>query len=237
MNTPTPRGMIFSEKSVRAILDGRKTQTRRVIKPQPAKPWTLPQITNVRGHNFLRDGYTQIFRPTKTGRAMECPVGVGDEIWVRERFYIDNGDYLTGPLPKEKPINDPLWDDDAVYYRADGDCCDQIPECACAEVVKPKWRSPIFMPRWCSRITLRVVAIGVERLRDISHADAIAEGMNGLTVRDVGDELRVGPIDDFKVAWDKLNGKKFPWSTNPFVWVLEFTNIVRDAARAAERDR
>ena len=149
------RPIIFSGPMVRAILEGRKTMTRRVVK---------------NAHIITCDDRTGA---TDT----RCPYGVpGDRLWVKETFYVDHGDFFYGgPLPKERPI----WADDMLYFRADsprGSCCDLIPECQCAEVGPTKWRSSIHMPRWASRITLEVVGVLVQRVQDISEEDARAEG-------------------------------------------------------------
>jgi len=88
-----------------------------------------------------------------------------------------------------------------------------------------KWRSSIFMPRWASRITLEIISVKIERLQDVSEEDAVAEGMfepygcrseSGLNY-----EMR----SQFKNCWDSINRKKYPWESNPWVWVIEFKRI------------
>jgi len=91
-----------------------------------------------------------------------APWQVGTVCWVRETFYND--------LPEKKEL-------EHIYYRADGECCDVIPECQCADVGKPKWIPSIHMPRWASRITLRIISVRVEQLQKISEGDALAEGI------------------------------------------------------------
>jgi hypothetical protein len=103
------------------------------------------------------------------------PYGVpGDRLWIRESFLIDWCGYERGPLPKIEPS----WDwRDAAYYRADGECCEQIPECACIEYEgKTPWRSSIHMPRWASRITLEITDVRVQRIAELSEADVLARG-------------------------------------------------------------
>ncbi len=171
MSTATKeRPILFSGPMVRAILDDRKTQTRRVLKPQPSHGVTISKFEDRWCCNGLLTGI-----PKKLSKPFACPHGeVGDRLWVREAFYIDLCPYESGPLPESAEFDD--WRD-AIYYRADGDCCDQIPECECATEGKPKWRPSIHMPRWASRITLEITGVRVERLNDISEEDAIAEGV------------------------------------------------------------
>ncbi|HSZ58658.1 MAG TPA: hypothetical protein VK797_23520 [Tepidisphaeraceae bacterium] len=185
---PKSRGVIFSAPMVRAILDGKKTQTRRLVKPQPPpKDATVAATGSTYGWMSCKDsGDSGLFRPvgpvwkvrelmgSDSDPRLRCPYGkIGDRLWVRETFYLDHLDAIDA-IPKQKPDDADDW----IYYRADGTCCDQIPECSCAEVGKPKWRSPIHMPRWASRITLRITKIRVQRVTDISEQDARAEGVN-----------------------------------------------------------
>jgi hypothetical protein len=167
------RPILFSGEMVRAILDGRKTQTRRVITVHwhkgkrclPYEPWYI----DTDGVLMVQDEYGDYHNYEQV---MPCPFGQpGDELWVRETFYIDDCRYEKGPLPNG------IDDMRDLYYRADGECCEQIPECMCAEVGKTPWRPSIHMPRWASRITLRVTSVRVERLHDISAADCLAEGI------------------------------------------------------------
>jgi hypothetical protein len=171
------RPILFSGPMVRAILDGRKTQTRRAIRPP--MPW--------------RDGWG-----VGLGE-YNCPYGQpGDRLWVRETW-----------APKQ-------WEKGACY-RATGDLLD-TGHC--------QWRPSIHMPRWASRITLEVIGVRVERLQDISEADAEAEGCEPLPMCG-GPE--VGGYNcyqsGFELLWGSINGKLAPWSSNPWVWVVEFQRI------------
>ena len=224
------RPILFRGPMVRAILDGRKTQTRRVIKPQPT-------LTNRLGMPFW-DGKGPVdFRL--------CPHGQsGDRLWVRETFAIDHGEYL-GAMSGLPPV-----DPHHIYYAADGeDLCSQVPECDCSGGVIP-WRPSIFMPRWASRITLEIASVRVERLQEISEEDAIDEGVE--QVRDPNRSLRrqaCGPAyrdygenggflfqarQSFMSLWDSINSKPnkcsgldygHPWTSNPWVWVIEFQKV------------
>lgn len=214
---------------VRATLDGRKTQTRRVVNPQPG---------NVGGCYARPDGlyiwtHLEVGIGVGVGLPFKCPFGEpGDVLFVKETFYND--------LPEEKNT-------EHIYYRADGECCEQIPECCCAEIGKPKWKPSIFMPRWASRITLEIVSVRVERLKEISEEDAKAEGIEGrwhpkdancwtwkdYAVSSWAPEPRfhygsmVTPVSTFEGLWDSINAKTHPWASNPWVWVLEFNKLNR----------
>ena len=127
------------------------------IDPQPTYEWIRPIVDQKTGevHAYCDKDPTRYF----------CPHKPGDKLPVRERFYIDHVNFL-GELPSEKPAN---FDDLEIYYRADGTCCQQIPECACAEVGKPEWREASTMPAWAVRRWETVESIGVECLEGIWH--------------------------------------------------------------------
>jgi hypothetical protein len=222
------RPILFSAPMVRAILSGRKTQTRRIVMPQPPEGFHGPEMgpnglwafVRVRKHNEWHD--------------VKCPYGEpGDRLWVRETFYADHGDYADGGrLPAERPD----WADDMLYYPADarGDgswCCGLIPECSCAEVGKPKARPSIHMPRWASRLTLEVTGVLVERLQDISEADAIAEGIEerdgelqgsrAFYLYDHRCHWTRSPVESYQTLWESINGKG-AWAANPWVWAITF---------------
>lgn len=229
--------ILFSGPMVQAILGGRKTQTRRVVKPQPKSD----DIDN------LGDGSTIIF----DGLNVPCPYGeIRDRLWVRETFLIDHYQYISGPLPKSKP--DDI--EGLIYYRADGECCEQIGECQCEG--KTKWKPSIFCTRWASRITLEITSIRVERLQDVSEDDAKAEGciaepwgawwqgytnLKGQLVHqtvqgDTPPDWMIEPhkmerphLDktakhQFQSLWHSINGPE-SWTSNPWVWVIEFKRI------------
>lgn len=97
-----------------------------------------------------------------------------------------------------------------------------------------KWKPAIFMPRWASRITLEIVSIRVERVKEITEHDALSEGVFGDEV-DWADQPM--PSMCFEALWDSINGKTHPWSSNPWVWVIEFKQIEpKTAAKATKSE-
>lgn len=166
---------------VRAILEERKTQTRRIVKV----PLNDPNFGCELGASELGGLDLNLL----------CPHGAkGDRLWVKETFAYH---LCCGR------------DTESVHYRADGESCPNDGETIrCSS----RWRPSIFMPRSLSRITLEVAAVRVERLREITEADAIAEGANSAKL--------------FRHLWDSLNAKRgFGWDKNPWVWVLTFKRV------------
>lgn len=211
------RPILFSAPMVRAILDDRKTQSRRILKATVSSTLAKFHRVDKFGNAIFTDG-----------TVVRCPYGQpGDQLWVRETFYIDWTPLDEGPLPKEWPDDLP---DDCIYYLADGNCCAQIPECQCASEGKPRWRPSIHMPRWASRITLEITGVRVERLQDISDEDAIAEGCPGSfipatcfngEISGPGGQL---PAEEFAELWESINGPG-SWERNDWCWVLEFRRV------------
>ena len=197
------RPILFSAPMVRAILEGRKTQTRRVVKPQPYD-----------GGHFLRLHNCPAI-PIEATECFEeyCPYGQnGDRLWVRETHNFGDGEMIE--------------------YRADGSK-HFIHDNAGRRIGKElgnKWKPSIHMPRWASRITLEVVSIRVERLQDISEEDAKEEGTDPYSsALDIGvkDSPRIdaGPYQKgYALLWGEINGPG-SWAANPWVWVVEFRRI------------
>ncbi|RVQ09817.1 hypothetical protein [Sinorhizobium meliloti] len=214
----TDRPILFSAPMVRALLDSRKTQTRRLCKDQPP-----PGVTIIRKtiRPFGKEPYHAFERRTKFGNfGGEVPVKIsrGDRLWVKETHARvgDNGDdHMACPDLTR-----------LVYYRAD----DVQPELS-------RWRPSIFMRRQDSRITLIVTDVRVERLQDISEADAIAEGIerhhsgwmpystafyeaDGVTPAN----YHVDPRESYRSLWNKINGFG-AWEANPWIAAYTFTVI------------
>jgi len=207
----TTHPILFSAPMIRALLDGRKTQTRRVIKKV--------------GNNNHIDYKNQILRRTLSTHVLEapklgiCPHGqIGDLLWVRETWSHD-ADSLESLRAEFEDIMPPQFPH-GPYYRADG----------IHENTGLKWKPCIFMPRWASRLTLRVADVHVERVQEISQTDAISEG---LVVDSAG---HAAPVDDdicwtsprsaYRMLWDSINEKRgYGWAGNPWVWVIGFEVI------------
>jgi hypothetical protein len=204
---------------VRATLDDRKTKTRRVVKPN-----IIPIVEECFRVNGKWCNYT--FGYDLGGL---CPYGrPGDRLWVRETWATAkslnhvNASHLAGGAP--------------IEYRAD-QCLTisggMLPD-------RGKWRPSIFMPRWISRITLEVVSVMVQRLKDISADDAISEGIRiekggGLIegedcyMMTTNTGYMRGPgaaIAAFWNLWDSINSERgYGWDVNPWVWVIEFKRV------------
>ncbi len=211
MTKITERGMIFNAEMVRALLSGRKTQTRRIIKPQPEAT-----LSGSLSGKWLSRPLNGLLLPKIEDIAIHCPFGVvGDRIWVRETFqgplfdYDLMDSYCKDPTPFEKP--------EFCVYKADGvpapefyDADDELHCC---------WRPSIHMPRWASRILLEITNVRVERLKSISDGDAIREGCSTADMKS-GDCV----ADVFARLWASIYGDE-SWNFNPWVWVIEFKRI------------
>lgn len=208
----TEKPILFNSVDVRAILEGRKTMTRRVIRPQP-----IYHIHS--GALAFADQHCHPFYKSKRG--IISPYGQpGDRLWVRETSHA-----VTRPE---------LYRGRRVFYRADND--------SPADLWPLKWTPSIHMPRWASRINLEITAVRVERLQDISEEDAIAEGISciGCTTcdddgyqnywRDYSHPLKDGgwaysisdPVTSFSTLWNSTAKSGEKWDDNPYVWVYEF---------------
>ena len=209
------RGILFNGEMVRAIIDGRKTQTRRVVKPQPPLRWS-----KVRWIDLLRCAWAYMW-PNADKHVVKCPYGQpGDRLWVRETCRAEE---LESGL-------------DGVRYRADMAFVEiensQLASerwCSLAREVGAdvlKWRPSIHMPRWASRITLEVVSVRVERVQEITPEDAEAEGI-ALTAKEQASTNSASKFcPKFRFLWDSINVKRgYGWAVNPWVWVVEFKRV------------
>ena len=206
--------ILMNGEMVRAHMAGRKTQTRRPVKPQPPAGFNDPW----QGHNgqwFVMDG-----RPGARldSHPLRSPFGrPGDTLWVREMFAAftggsgEHGEYdeAEGPLCDERSYT--------FAYRADG-------------TSRPaRWRPSIHMPRAASRITLNVKRVWVERVQDIAEADAVAEGLVSALSHGEWRNPSLGRSgiwtarNAFAVLWDYIYAKRcLGWDVNPWVWACEF---------------
>ena len=203
--------ILFSAPMVRAILESRKTMTRRVVK-YPAKEGESGWHPCPEGFQYLPGGSA---RPV-------CPYGQpGDRLWVRETWATSK--YFDKDSPScTKDHGLPFWyqaDDVVVYTGASSG--------GPAFMTRGKWRPSIHMPRWASRILLELTAISVERVQDISPKDIMAEGIHAGTVNGQPQYTNRYWVEnvtaDFRCLWNEINAKRgYGWDSNPYVWVLTF---------------
>lgn len=205
------RPILFKGEMVRAILEGRKTQTRRLPRFTPSG-----RVKEVGGHREWHPGDPDAFHA--------CPYGLpGDRLWVKETFALSCRD----PEALERDPKDPADWDDAVY-RADAEVLgewEHYDEDGTWTRISPPWKPSIHMPRWASRITLDVTGVRLERLQDISEEDILSEGVDVARVSEwTGVPWSSMPTlhDAWRVLWDSINRKRAPWASNPYVWVIEF---------------
>lgn len=199
--------MIFNAEMVRALLDGRKTQTRRPIK------WKQTRFTEI---GEREDGSKWPWSEDAEHACdfwHPCPFGaVGDRIWVREAFRVHSRATDVATL---------------VYKASERNSWTEqtrrVPVAVCNKLATPeKWTPSLHMPRWASRILLEITGVRVERLRSMSQDDARAEGVIAAS----------GPMEAglaFRELWDSIYGEE-SWKANPWVWVIEFKRVEGGAA-------
>lgn len=192
--------IIFNSESIRAILDGRKTQTRRVIKPQPKYRAYLQE----KAFHIPKFGYIAVSNSSALKEHMNAPYGkVSDVLWARETWMLYNHmGTFNGKCPEKLPY------DLSVGYKADEFDKDNL----------FTWRSPIHIPKWAARIFLEITNIRVEKVQDISEEDARSEGccFTGINPSQAA-------IAEFMLLWDSINKKRgYGWDMNPWCWCVEF---------------
>lgn len=235
------RPILFSGPMVQAIISGKKTQTRRVLK---LPSWSHP---NDGGEDIA--GTEPMVCAAETGclARIPCPYGApGDRLWVRECHYQSGFNFRVHPGDDEYRgwSTSARYDKTQLYYTTDG-----IPPCRGDGEWGPQadnqeraargsrffpdsgknfWRKfpSIHMPRWASRITLEITGVRVERLNEISEADAKAEGSDCMRQSDGGCWVVCGPRigsyrEGYRWLWESINGPG-SWDANPYVWVVEF---------------
>jgi len=236
-NRMSEKPILFKGEMVRAIVAGDKTQTRRIIKPQPPA-WFKMRWPPHEGNEIVG------VREDGESYSLKCKYTQGDTIWVRENwkpYAWDDGGIVTPLYQADNVIGKPndLW---RCHEDPDGDkyndwwmkITDELEKSGCLTTNEGvfidtldhlKWRPSIFLPRSMCRILLEVVSVRVERVAEISHADALAEGINpNGEYNDYGTGSK--NADQFAELWDSINAKKgFGWKVNPWVWVIEFKRI------------
>ncbi|HCF3719427.1 TPA: hypothetical protein NID03_006007 [Pseudomonas aeruginosa] len=227
------RPILFNDQMVRAILEGRKTVTRRVMKPQP-----MPSKSG--GHHWpckVHQSMLHVERELQNGEGCwcglaeaACPYGQpGDRLWVRETWTDVN---MCGApalaYRADEDIRDlmeePGFLDDRGAFNYDDPRVKPYPfACWYAELDQARWRPSIHMPRWASRILLEITAVRVERLQDISNDQAIAEGIDTHPMGFYGNGC-ITAGGAFLELWESINGDG-RWADNPWVWVIEFKRV------------
>lgn len=233
------RPIIFAAPMVRALLDGRKTQTRRVLADHHIRaaddlPSQIQEDLELSGWEFFGQHWCK------------TPYAPGDLLWVRESFK----EAHPIAFPKEREgerllyagIPGPPAIDYLVAYRADGELLpywhsdaypyrqlqprDDLEQKLWPEGVETGWMSPIHMPRKASRLSLRVTDVRVDRVQEISCADAIAEGIPIVANSQSIDCETPDPRHAFRSLWNAINASRgFGWEANPWVVALTFTVI------------
>lgn len=241
INSVSAKPIIFSAEMVRALLDGRKTQTRRVIKADiPDAPGNATWAPDNGFKKIRRAGQIwSLHSPYLEGSRLlygvaQCPYEPGDLLWVRETW--------RGVVPINAPWE--AYRDGVARYTPDRDNCAGIEFRASHVDNNEPWRPSTQMPRWASRLTLRITNVRAERLQDISEVDAMAEGVT--KVKDACFVIRgfdydtVGlchssPVTPFEKYWDHLYGHDDVkgWHRNPWVWVYEFEVIQKNVDEVA----
>lgn len=236
------RGVIFNGEMVRAILDGRKTQTRRIMKVQPKPSKSRPgdfwfsskKLESMVHVSDLAPGNSPIADYHLFIQEHCCPFGaVGDRIWVREtaRCEWQRGDFKDAAF------------ETGVTYKADGErqsfrSAEQhktFPRRSHAANGDLAWHPSIHMPRWASRIMLEITDVRVERLNSMHDVDAMREGIQNLTTCSHSDFGIPGvvnaqhPVRAFQLLWESIYGTD-SWHANPWVWVIEFKRVEGGAA-------
>ncbi|MDE9483556.1 hypothetical protein [Xenorhabdus bovienii] len=218
--------IIFNADMVRAILDGKKTQTRRIFKQAVGSslsvdyeyPWAT--LSWLYGDGPGHEVYERTLK-------MQCPYGkIGDQLWVREAFsdLARMRERFASAIGRSVETITTSFEGDIAYRASLGSRADYL-----------KWTPSIHMPRWASRITLEVTDIRVERLQDIKEEDALAEGIktgrfgNKSNWRDgfyaPGDNQPCFSTKEaFKYLWQSIYSEE-NWNNNPWVWVIEFRRI------------
>lgn len=215
------RPILFSAPMVRAILKGGKTQTRRVVKPQPVMKdghWAYWQ-RGVFSTPYWKNNAGDVQWPTEKqviDKFIGCPYGQpGDRLWIRETWAPrSNGRMLL------EQIQQPF------FAATDGE----------GDIRKPtgwRWRPSIHMPRWASRLSLEVTEVRAERLQDITPDDASAEGIWEFSAklrdesckwRDCPSALQQARVAAFRELWESINGAA-SWAANPWVWVVSLRKV------------
>ena len=247
--------ILFNAEMVRAILDGRKTQTRRIVKPHPPAGFEWQGVI-LETTGDQRDVGKASWRLYPDSHNVRCPYGLTDDhLWVKEAWRIygwHDGEpyylqYKADGAKLDEPGDSEYMDEDKYlqYYMDSSDDCEKAGlktegDFYVFEDGEPptRWRPSIFMPRWASRISLEITKMRVERLQDITYEDAVGEGTPGAGLIGGNIAMLVTGTDNmedcekelrksmFASLWDEINKKRgYGWEVNPWVWVIDFERI------------
>ncbi|EKT4568434.1 hypothetical protein QEM43_004150 [Pseudomonas putida] len=217
MSQAKERPILFSGQMVRAILEGRKTVTRRPIKPS-MRGFDVSFELHQQDDGSWRPLHTfdeSCMDDQGTEHPIVCPYGnPGDRLWVRETWYCDHFEVMHGPYLKPADLDvTEARGDGTLVYAADG--------LTPYEADQPAWKPSIHMPRWASRILLEVTQVRVEQLQAISIGQICKEGL----ARSIYEFIPVtAAFDAFADVWDSINGPG-AWEANPWVWAVEFKQV------------
>ena len=229
----TARPILFSAPMVRALLAGRKTQTRRIVRGLEECPHGYDQVKRI----VQQEDYF-LFSLAGGDHRVRSPYGMtGDQLWVREtcraKELSDEEAISPRYIHHGAPFEKPPYGLDGVEYLADG----EFRPIHNSREASDRWMTlndyggrrgravpGIHMPRWACRLTLDVTGVRVERLQAISQRDAKAEGCAPLTIADGGFVPTTGSdyIGAYRHLWDEINAARAPWRSNPWVWVVAF---------------
>lgn len=225
--------ILFSPEMVRAIRSEQKTETRRVVRPQPPSrsavlgdpvgstgAWGYSWYDPYKDGRFVVAGDVWAVRKVDeraANKGLRSPYGTkGDRLWIRSTWAV--GESFHDMKPSEITTSPPVW------YRSDGE-----PQ-GVEGMFKGRWRPSIHMPRWACRDVIEVEEVRVEPLHKIDDKGALAEGIH----RPLSSASGVARAR-FRRLWHSINGKRAPWNSNPWVWVIRF-KIFNDLNQAGDVD-
>lgn len=204
------RPIIFNGEMVRAILDGKKTQTRRTLKYQPVDILPMPPRDNPKEKTWATLDVRGETIDENRGKVIRCRFGfLGDRLWIRETW-------------QAQTIDDLWWHEVAKEDRPNFNWAITNPINPAFDTVPPKWLPSIHMPRWASRITLEITDVRVERVQNIKPIEVISEGIYEPHYGYSKSE-GIAAILRMEQVWDSIYAKRgHSWESNPWVWVVEF---------------
>lgn len=210
--------MIFNTEMAKALLDGRKMVTRRPIK--------MPMIDRDIGCDLSP---REVSAEINNGLFLNSPYCIGDLIWVRETFCIGSiGTYDSG-----HPASDYDYVDDVTINHGGYAISKAFCEMKRIDTEEIKWTPSIHMPRWASRLTLRVTDVRIEQIQDITEEQAKADGVFCSNVDEFHNAASPSYCRAFKNIWNSIYSN---WDENPYVWVIEF-EVIHKNVDEVEREK